>query len=273
MGPPVRTSRPGLSQSPSSGESAYAWGCSDVPEKEAAPGNPSVKAGLSEQSDPGDVLTWRQRQILQVIREWGAARGYAPTMREIAEAVGLTSKSSVAHQLSALQKKGYLRRDAGRPRTVEMRVPGHSVVPSESELDREYGPEYLSSHEAVCIPLVGRIAAGEPINAQEANEGAFVLPRKLVGDGDLLVLKVSGDSMINAGIFDADWVVVRRQSVAESGDIVAALINGQEAEATVKTYIRTGSHVWLMPHNPAYTPISGDDAEIVGKVVTLLRRM
>lgn len=242
-------------------------------QKQAVSCNPAVEAGLPQQPDTSRVLTWRQRRILQVIREWVEQRGYAPTMREIAEAVGLTSKSSVAYQLSALEEKGYLHRGAGRPRTVEMRVPVHSKVPPESELDREDEPGDLSSQETVRIPLVGRIVAGAPIIAQEVNEGTLLLPRQLVGDGDLVVLKVFGDSMINAGIFDGDWVVLRRQSVAESGDIVAALIDGSGAEVAVRTYIRTGGHVWLMPHNPAHTPISGDDAEIIGKVVTLLRRM
>jgi len=243
-------------------------------QEEAVRCAPSAEAGFPERSDPSQVLTSRQRQILQVIHDWRERCGYPPTMREIAEAVGLKSKSSVAHQLSVLEKKGYLRRGVGQPRTVEVRDSGHSVVPPGPGLDRADGHVSLSSPEMVRIPLVGRIAAGTPILAVEADEGDFLLPRQLVGDGDLFALSVSGDSMINAGIFDGDWVVIRRGSVPESGDIVAALIHRQEeAEATVKTFVRTGGHVWLMPCNPAYTPISGDDAVIIGKVITLLRRM
>jgi repressor LexA len=152
-------------------------------------------------------------------------------------------------------------------------MPGHSIVSREPELDRAGVPTDLGPEDVACIPVVGRIAAGDPIIAHEANEETFLLPRQLVGVGDLIVLKVVGDSMINAGIFDGDWAVVRRQSVAENGEIVAAIIHGQEDEATVKTYVQAGGHVWLVPHNPAYTPIFGDDAEIVGKVVSLLRRM
>lgn len=241
-----------------------------MPEQgEALRRNPAPEAGLAERSDPSHVPSWRQRQILQVIRESVERRGYPPSMREIAEAVGLRSKSSVAYHLSALQEEGYLHRDAGRPRTVEMCEPGHS---SGSGLDRADGPVNPSSQDGVYIPWVGQIAAGNPIITREADEGDFLLPRQLVGGGDFFVLSVVGDSMVNAGIFDGDWVVVRRQSVAENGDIVAALV-GREAEATVKTYVETSGHVWLMPHNPIHAPISGDDAEIIGKVVTLFRRM
>jgi repressor LexA len=123
------------------------------------------------------------------------------------------------------------------------------------------------------VPLVGRIAAGGPILAEQSVEDAFSLPRQLVGEGTLFVLKVVGDSMINAAIADGDWVVVRQQPDAENGDIVAATIDGAEVEGTVKTLKRADGHVWLMPHNPAYVPILGDDATIVGKVVAVLRRV
>jgi repressor LexA len=216
------------------------------------------------------VLTVRQRKILQVIRQSVQQRGYPPSMREIAEAAGLASKSSVAHHLSTLQQKGYLRRDAGRPRTVEVRLPGRPTVQPEPEPGKAGGPTNLDSQETVYVPLVGRVAAGCPIPAEQDIEEVFPLPRRLVGDGDLFVLKVSGDSMINIGIFDGDLVVVRQQPVAETGDMVSAMIDG---EATVKTYMRTGGHVWLMPHNPAYAPIPGDDAVILGKVVGLLRQV
>ena len=230
---------------------------------------PAPATDLPDQPDPDHVLTWRQRKVLQVIRESVQRRGYPPSMREIGEAVGLTSTSSVSYQLSTLQNKGYLRRDAGRPRTVEVRLPGHPAVRPDASFDDDV-PMDITSQEAAYVPVVGRIAAGGPILAEESIEDIFPLPRALVGEGTLFLLKVVGDSMINAGIVDGDWVVIRQQPVAENGDIIAAMIEG---EATVKTFKRSGNHVWLMPHNPAYTPIPGDEAEILGRVVAVLRRV
>ena len=224
---------------------------------------------MPEHPDADHVLTWRQRKVLQVIRDSVQRRGYPPSMREIGEAVGLTSTSSVSYQLATLQKKGYLRRDAGRPRTVEVRLPGQPMIRPAVSAVPESGPD-IPSQEAVHVPLVGRIAAGGPILAEEAIEDVFPLPKQLVGEGTLFLLKVVGESMINAAIADGDWVVVRHQPVAENGDIVAAMIDG---EATVKTFKRSGEHVWLMPHNPAYAPIPGDDATILGRVVAVLRRV
>jgi repressor LexA len=235
---------------------------------------PVVIPETPDKPDPDHVLTWRQRKVLQVIRDSVQKRGYPPSMREIGEAVGLTSTSSVSYQLSTLQRKGYLHRDVGRPRTVEVRLPGHPAVrpePSKEE-DTEQPRDGLDipSQEAAYVPLVGRVAAGIPILAEEQVEDVFPLPRQLVGDGTLFLLNVAGDSMINAAIADGDWVVVRQQEDAENGEIVAAMIDG---EATVKTLKRSDGHVWLMPHNPAYTPILGDDAAILGKVVAVLRRV
>ena len=232
---------------------------------------PTVVADLPDKPDPDHVLTWRQRKVLQVIRESVQQRGYPPSMREIGEAVGLTSTSSVSYQLSTLQSKGYLRRDAGRPRTVEVRLPGHPAIRPEAEEPEAARPALdIASQDAAYVPWIGRIAAGGPILAEEAIEDIFPLPKQLVGNGTLFLLKVTGDSMINAAITDEDWVVVRQQPDAENGDIVAAMLDG---EATVKTLKRSDSHVWLMPHNPAYTPIPGDDATILGKVVAVLRRV
>ena len=237
---------------------------------------PAVVIDTPDHPDPDHVLTWRQRKVLQVIRESVQRRGYPPSMREIGEAVGLTSTSSVSYQLSTLQSKGYLRRDAGRPRTVEVRLPGHPAVRPDCEPDNDVvldvtpGGSDIPSQGAAYVPLLGRIAAGGPIVAEESIEDVFPLPRQIVGEGTLFLLRVTGDSMINAAIADGDWVVVRQQPVAESGDIVAAMIEG---DATVKTFKRSDGHVWLMPHNPAYTPIPGDTATILGKVVAVLRRV
>jgi repressor LexA len=241
---------------------------------------PVVVPDTPDKPDPDHVLTWRQRKVLQVIRESVQKRGYPPSMREIGEAVGLTSTSSVSYQLSTLQRKGHLHRDVGRPRTVEVRLPGHPAVRPEPGRERE--PEVppsdlpgndIPSQEAAFVPLIGRIAAGGPILAEQYVEDIFPLPRQLVGEGTLFLLNVSGDSMINAAIADGDWVVVRKQENAENGEIVAAMLDGATAEATVKTFKRSDGHVWLIPHNPAYTPILGDDATILGKVVAVLRRV
>ncbi|HEU5023853.1 MULTISPECIES: transcriptional repressor LexA [Actinomadura] len=216
-------------------------------------------------------LTQRQRMVLEVIRDSVQRRGYPPSMREIGEAVGLTSTSSVSHQLRALQRKGYLRRDPNRPRAVEVRVPGATPVRTEPDSYEAVGGQETSTRPAPAyVPLVGRIAAGGPILAEEAVEDVFTLPKQLVGEGTHFLLKVTGDSMIEAAIADGDWVVVRQQPVAEQGDIVAAMIDG---EATVKTFKRKDGHIWLMPQNPAYEPIPGDEASVLGRVVAVLRKM
>jgi repressor LexA len=235
---------------------------------------PLVIPETPDKPDPDHVLTWRQRKVLQVIRESVQKRGYPPSMREIGEAVGLTSTSSVSYQLSTLQKKGYLHRDVGRPRTVEVRLPGHPAVRPEPGRPEEVAADIpgidIPSQEAIYVPLVGQIAAGGPILAEQAVEDVFPLPRQLVGEGTLFLLKVKGDSMMNAAITDGDWVVVREQPEAENGEIVAAMLDG---EATVKTFKKSDGHVWLIPHNPAYTPILGDEATILGRVVAVLRRV
>ncbi len=206
-------------------------------------------------------LTRRQRLVLETISEAVAARGYPPSMREIGDAVGLTSSSSVAHQLQTLERKGFLRRDPKRPRAMEVVMPEADDAPAPP-------PPPEISPSSVSVPLVGRIAAGVPITAEEQVEDVFTLPERLVGGGDLFLLQVVGDSMIDAAICDGDWVVVRSQSTAEKGEIVAAMIDG---EATVKTFVQRDDHVWLMPHNPSFAPILGDHAEILGKVVAVLR--
>ena len=222
----------------------------------------------------GDQLTDRQRRIMQVIEESVRRHGYPPTLREIGDAAGLASTSSVSHQLVSLQKKGYVSRGAGRPRSAVVRP----VADPEPDPSPEPGHSYrdLAAHKITSVPLVGRIAAGPQILADQIIEDVFPLPQRLVGDGDLIMLNVVGDSMINAAIADGDWVVVRRESDIENGDIVAAMIESDtsaDGEATVKTFKRSDGHVWLIPHNPIYTPILGDTATIIGKVVAVLRRV
>jgi repressor LexA len=215
----------------------------------------------------GTGLTERQRTILNVIRASVTSRGYPPSIREIGDAVGLTSTSSVAHQLRTLERKGYLRRDPNRPRAVDVRGADENVGAVAPVTDVA-GSDALP--EPTFVPVLGRIAAGGPILAEEAVEDVFPLPRELVGEGTLFLLKVVGDSMVEAAICDGDWVVVRQQNVADNGDIVAAMIDG---EATVKTFKRAGGQVWLMPHNPAFDPIPGNDATVLGKVVTVIRKI
>ncbi len=209
-----------------------------------------------------DGLTNRQRLVLEYIAKSVEARGYPPSMREIGEAVGLASPSSVKHQLASLERKGFIRRDPNRPRAIEVRLPdagGHTVDVTDSGSERP---------AATYVPVVGRIAAGGPILAEQAVEDVFPLPTQIVGDGQLFMLKVVGDSMIDAAICDGDWVVVRQQPVAENGDIVAAMLDN---EATVKTFKQRDGHTWLMPHNADYEPILGDHATILGKVTAVLR--
>jgi repressor LexA len=230
-------------------------------------------------------LTARQRRILEVIRNSIDRRGYPPAVREIGEAVGLNSPSSVAHQLTQLERKGYIRRDPMRPRALEVVDPnapdlggyrGHDPHsrPTVSSADPDATGDETGMRddrpEATYVPVLGQIAAGVPITADEVVEDVFPLPRQIVGEGSLFLLKVQGDSMIEAAICDGDWVVVRQQATADNGDFVAAMLDN---EATVKTFKRRDGKVWLMPHNPDYEPIDGDHATILGKVTAVLRRV
>jgi repressor LexA len=236
------------------------------------PGRPKV----TELPDPVTGLTRRQQAILDVIRDSVERRGYPPSIREICESAGLASTSSVAHQLSMLERKGFLRRDPNRPRAVDVRTgtqktlePGQSKPPA-ARRALAVSDDAPRGETPVFVPVVGRIAAGGPILAEQLIEDVFPLPKSLVGDGTLFMVKVVGDSMIDAAITDGDWVVVRQQQDAENGDIVAAMIDG---EATVKTLQRKNGQAWLLPHNAAYAPIDGNDATILGKVVSVLRKV
>ncbi|MFD0366593.1 MULTISPECIES: transcriptional repressor LexA [unclassified Streptomyces] len=215
-----------------------------------------------------DGLTQRQQQILDIIRTHTRRHGFPPSMREIAAGAGLLSTSSVSHQIRALEKKGFLRQDPQRPRAYVLADarPDDDAADSgrESRLERE------GERQAVTVPLVGRIAAGVPITAEEMVEDTLVLPAQVVGAGRLFAVTVVGDSMRDAHIEDGDVVVVRAQDTADDGDIVAAMLDG---EATVKRLSHDGPHVWLNPANPRYEPIPGDEAVVLGKVVSVLRRL
>ncbi len=229
--------------------------------------------------DRADGLTVRQRRVLEVIRNSVDRRGYPPSLREIGEAVGLTSPSSVAHQLATLERKGFLRRDPNRPRAIEVVSPdapadmrGYRGGATADDADATVDETGINDQrpEASYVPVLGQIAAGVPITAEESVEDVFPLPKQIVGEGQLFLLKVVGDSMVDAAICDGDWVVVRQQPTADNGDIVAAMLDN---EATVKTFKRKDGKVWLLPHNPAFEPIDGDHATILGKVTAVLRRV
>lgn len=234
-------------------------------------------AGVTELPDgPPDAtgLTPRQLRVLAHIKDSIEKRGYPPSMREIGQAVGLTSTSSVAHQLRTLEEKGYLKRDPNRPRALEVFLPevmaARRAMGSAEETTYDETGIGDAAPAPANVPVVGRIAAGGPILAEERVEDVFPLPRQLVGDGQLFLLQVAGESMVEAAICDGDYVVIRQQPTAENGEIVAAMIDG---EATVKTFQRKDGQVWLLPHNPAFEPIDGTHATILGKVTAVLRRV
>ena len=206
-------------------------------------------------------LSDKQLAILDVIQKSVTSRGYPPSMREIGDAVGLSSLSSVTHQLNQLELSGYLRRDPNRPRALEVLIELPNIEEDAPESTTQVG-------DAVMVPLVGRIAAGGPILADQVVEDVMPLPRQLVGHGELFMLKVAGDSMIDAAICDGDYVVIREQKTAENGEIVAAMLDG---EATVKVFRQRDGHTWLLPRNSAFEPILGDEATVLGKVVAVLR--
>jgi repressor LexA len=203
-------------------------------------------------------LTKRQRAILDYIRRIHGERGYPPSVREIGEAVGLLSPSSVHAQLATLVERGYLKKDATRPRAIAVQM---------DESGRKLEPAAAMRQ----VPLVGRIAAGAPILADEQVEDTLSLPQDLVGSGTLFALKVKGDSMIHAGILDGDTVIIRQQQTADDGEIVAALVDGEEA--TVKRLRRRGGRVILEAENPAYGPIEADQVDVLGRVVSVLRKL
>jgi repressor LexA len=205
-----------------------------------------------------DSLSDKQRQILACINEAITRTGYPPSLREIGDSVGLSSISSVSHQLTQLELRGLIRRDPNLNRAIEILV----------ELDGNPDAVRVREDDIVYVPLVGRIAAGVPITAEQNVDDMFALPRQMVGQGNVFMLKVQGDSMIDAAICDGDYVVVREQKTAENGDIVAAML---DHEATVKVFKQRDGNTWLLPRNSAYEPIDGSFAEVMGKVVAVIR--
>ncbi|MGX7679902.1 transcriptional repressor LexA [Jatrophihabitans sp. DSM 45814] len=260
-----------VAKTPSRGNGTEDSSAGKAPRALGRPKNSDIAELSDSASDSGDGLTTRQRVILNIIREAVERRGYPPSMREICDEAGLASTSSVSHQLSVLEQKGFIRRDPNRPRALEVRAPEDNVRASVTRLHPAHDDALNAGSPApVLVPVVGRIAAGGPILAEQVVEDVFPLPRTVVGDGTLYMLKVQGDSMVDAAITDGDWVVVRQQPDADNGEIVAALIDG---EATVKTFRRRDGHAWLLPQNPAYSPIPADEATILGRVVAVLRKL
>lgn len=244
---------------------------SDITEQmQAAAGDKAIKLPAHKLKQLG--LTSRQYRMLVVIRDYITENGYPPSMRDLGAAVGLASSSSVSYQLKVLEELGYLRRDPKRPRAMEIRLPELADGPAQRNQAVDFDETGIGDAlpTAINVPVVGQIAAGGPILAEEHVTDVFPLPKQLVGEGTVFLLEVRGDSMVDAAICDGDWVVVRQQADALNGDIVAALLDD---EATVKTFRRTGDQVWLLPHNPAYDPIDGNYASILGKVVAVLRRV
>jgi repressor LexA len=241
----------------------------------------SAEAGRSGR---GRVLTWRQRKVFRVIKDYVEANGCSPTSREIAEAAGLKSASTVHHHLKQLKAAGWVTYQAGSPRTVRVLRPSKGAAQPDEEPGETPGdarqragraPEDMDPQKVVWVPIAGQVAGGSPIPPLEPDQERFPLPREVVGaEEGLFILKVVGDSMTGAGIFSGDWVVVRELfDKPKNDDIVAALLDGHEVEGTVKTYKKVKRRVWLMPHNPAHTPIPGDNAMIRGKVVAVLRQV
>jgi repressor LexA len=210
---------------------------------------------LPDVFDDASSLPERQQRILATIRDWVIQHGYAPSTRELGEAVGLRSTSSVSKHLANLEEKGYLRRSSSVSRPIDVRAFLGSAPRERSE-------------DSVSVPVVGDIAAGVPIAAEEHVDDVLNLPRDLIGRGNVFALRVRGDSMVDAAICDGDIVVVRQQQEAHSGQIVAAMIDD---EATVKVYRRRNGHVYLEPRNPAYDVIDGDNAVVLGVVASVLR--
>lgn len=234
----------------------------------SAESGPVVIPAVPDRLDPDRVLTSRQLRVLEVIRDSVQRRGYPPSMREIGEAVGLTSASSVSYQLSSLQRKGYLRRDVGRPRTVEIQLPGQAAVPPEGEAGEDAATG-TGSPEMVRVPVYSYLPAAGLALADQAIEDVFLLPRKVADGGKLFVLKAADEGMERKGIKPGDLVVVHPQSDADDGDIVVAWF---EDQAIVRIFRQVGSHGWLVPSDPACPQIDGDKASIRGKVVALLAR-
>lgn len=214
-----------------------------------------------------DTLSKKQKRILDFIKSAIEKKGYPPSVREICDGVGLKSTSTVHGHLTRLEKKGYIRRDATKPRTIELLQEDCSDYPTSFVYPTS--EETIIDKEMISVPIVGKVTAGQPILAVENIEDTFPLPYDFLQTGDTFILRVAGESMINAGILDGDYIIVKQQPVAQNGDIVVALLDD---EATVKRFYKERDHIRLQPENPNMDPIIVKNVSIIGKVIGLLRR-
>ena len=226
-----------------------------------------------------DIISKRQLQVLGFIAEYSATQGYPPSVRDIGEHVGLASPSSVFSHLSSLERKGFIRKERDSARALIILDKGWEVLRSSGYVPESYGElgayaagfdDDISSYNVVRLPLIGEVAAGVPIYADQNITDSYTLPKQLVGDRGSFMLTIKGDSMIEAGIYDGDYVVVREQPTADNGDIVVALLGD---DATVKTFYREEDRIRLQPQNSSMEPIFTRDVQIIGKVIALLRAL
>lgn len=234
--------------------------------------NATEKKPRQRKQDNEKPISKRQQMILDVVQKSVETKGYPPSVREIAAQVGLASPSTVKHHLDALEERGLIRRQARHPRALDIRSSdsrkkSSRQAPTSAVVEI---PATVAEGSETVAPLVGRIAAGAPITAEQMVEDYFHLPTRVTGGGQLFVLEVHGDSMQDAAILDGDFVVVRAQNIAEDGEIVAAMVDD---EATVKVLSHRDGHRWLLPKNEDYSPINGDNAVILGKIVTVVRQV
>ncbi len=205
-------------------------------------------------------LTERERKVLDYIKSQIKAKGYPPTIRELCQSLDIKSTSTAHKDLDSLMRKGYIRKDPVKRRALEVldkEAPAASAAPERQDV--------------VDIPIVGRVAAGTPILAEQNIEEYFPLPAQFVSGGEHFMLNVKGDSMIDAGIYDGDYILIRRQNTARNGEIVVAMVDGFESEATVKTFYKENDHIRLQPENPSMSPIIVDDVKILGLVKGVFR--
>lgn len=211
-------------------------------------------------------LTEREQEILHYIKVQLRAKGYPPTVREMCQSLGIKSTSTAHKDIENLEKKGYIRKDPAKPRAIEiMDFPrGEQMEEAASEPERE-------RTDIIDIPIVGRVAAGEPILAEQNIEDSIPVPARFVGSGEHFMLRVKGESMIEAGIHDGDYILIRRQEHAKNGDMIVAMVDGFESEATVKTFYREKDHIRLQPENSSMSPIIVNDVKVLGLVKGVFR--
>jgi len=236
--------------------------------------------------DNNTALTEREKKVITYMRTWVKKKGYPPTVREICRDLDIKSTSTVHKTIEALEEKGYLRKDPIKRRAIEILNLNENIFPEEAQscspnggegtiISPDFGsglpPAAALQEDIIEVPVVGKVAAGQPILAEQNIEDSFPLPARFINGGAHFMLKVQGDSMVEAGIFDGDFILVRSQSIAKNGEIVVAMVEGQESEATVKTFYKEDGHIRLQPENASMSPIIVPDAQILGLVKGVFR--